>query len=439
MTKGGLSMGHNRYANDWFRLDNAAKIFPAISTRKETNTFRVQVEMTETIEKDLLQIAVDAVLERYPMFKVRLKSGFFWNYLDYNEHPFSVQPLPHQVCGSLNPKDHNGYLFQVYYRNKVIALEMFHSLADGSGAFAFIKTLLYEYLLLKGHRISPDNMILTRDSLPSIEEYEDSNLTYYDPNNHAHVHEDRAFLIKGTPIADGNTGLISGTISTVDLLGVARKNNATVTEYLAALLMYTIYVTQIQYREHLKENQKPVKIFVPVNLRKFFPSKSLRNFSNFVKSGMVMNRSDITFAEMLESTKKQFAFGMTEKELIRKMSENVSFEKNVFLHAAPYFIKKFVLKIGYKVMGLLLNTLSFSNMGKIEFPESMDPFIDNISVSVYSGRYNTLNLGVVSYKDKFKLTFTRSIVETTIEREFFRHFTSMGIHMSIESNYVEEY
>ena len=432
-------MEHKRYANDWFRLDNAAKIFPAISTKKETNMFRVQVELTETIDKDLLQVAVDAVLERFPMFKVRLKSGFFWTYLDYNEQPFFVQPLTHHVCGSLSPKDHNGYLFQLYYRGKLIVLEMFHSLADGTGAFAFIKTLIYEYLVLKGYRITPDNMILTRDSLPSIEEYEDSNLTYYDPNNHEHVQEQRAFLIKGTPIADGNTGLISGTLSTKEMLALARNNNATVTEYLVALLMHTIYVTQIQYREHLKENQKPVKIFVPVNLRKFFPSNSLRNFTNFVKTDMMMNRSDITFAEILELTKKQFAFGLTPKELIRKMSENVSFEKNIFLRATPYFLKKFALRIGYKMLGLLLNTLSFSNLGKIDFPESMEPYIDNIAVAAYSGKYNTLNLGIVTYKDKFKLMFTRSIVETTIEREFFRHFTAQGIHVSVESNYVEEY
>ncbi|MFA6648674.1 MAG: hypothetical protein WCS48_01140, partial [Candidatus Izemoplasmatales bacterium] len=105
----------------------------------------------------------------------------------------------------------------------------------------------------------------------------------------------------------------------------------------------------------------------------------------------------------------------------------------------PYFLKKFVLKIGYNMMGLLLNTLSFSNLGKIDFPESMQPHIDKISVGVYSGRFNTVNFGVVTYKDQFSMTFTRSIVETTIEREFFRHFTSKGIHMTLESNYVEEY
>lgn len=426
-------------SKDWYKLDNAAKIFPAISTKKETNTFRIQIALTEPVDPALLQKAVEAAFQRYPLFKVRLKNGFFWKYLDQNEAPFTVQPLPHQVCGSLLPKEHNGYLFQLYHRGNAVTLEMFHSLADGSGAIMFLKSILYEYLTMTGKKITPDNLILTRDSMPTKAEYEDSQATFYDPKNHAHVKERKAFFIKGTPIPDGNIGLIAGTMSTDKMLSLARSKQATVTEYLSALMMYCIYVTQIQYREHLKENQKPVKIFVPVNLRKHFPSQTLRNFSIFVKSDMVMDRSDINFDEILELVKKQYAAGMAKSELIRKMSENFHFEKNVFLRATPYFLKKYALKIGYAIMGLSLNTLSLSNMGRFEIPASMEPYIDNASCSVYSGKYNTLNVGIMSIGDRFKITFTRSILESTIEREFFRHFTARGIDVVVESNFVEEY
>ena len=130
---------------DWFRLDNAAKIFPVVSNRKETNTFRVQIELKEEVDPILLQSATDATLERFPMFKVRLKSGLFWHYLDYNERPFLIQELPVAVCGNLSPKENNGYLLQVYYRHRLIAIEVFHSLADAGGAFMLLKSLVYEY------------------------------------------------------------------------------------------------------------------------------------------------------------------------------------------------------------------------------------------------------------------------------------------------------
>ncbi len=432
-------MAKEKRYQEWFKLDNSAKIFPEVSNTKETNTFRVQITLKETVDPDLLQTAVDHILIRYPMFKVRLKTGIFWRYFDYNTRPYFIEPLSHKVCGPLSPKENNGYLFKVYYRNNIIALELFHSLTDGGGAYMFLKSIVYEYFLRLGYPVSPDNMILTKDSVPTIEEYEDSHNTYYDPKNKKHVKEKKAFGIKGTPIGDNNIGLISGCVSTKGILDIARNHQATVTEFLSALMMFTIYQVQIKHREHLKYNSKPVKIFVPVNLRGHFPSKTLRNFSNFVKTDMVMNKKEITFDEILTLTKTQFKHGLKKEELIRKMSENVAFEKNILLRITPFHLKKFVMKLGYSLMGLSLNTMSLTNIGRIDFPESMKPYIDNISAAVYSGKFNTLNCAIASFDDKFKITFTRSIVETTIEKEFFRQLGEMGLTVKVESNYVEEY
>ena len=213
----------------------------------------------------------------------------------------------------------------------------------------------------------------------------------------------------------------------------------TVTEYLTSVVMFTIYKTQIQYREHIKSNQKPVKIFVPVNLRKHFPSNTLRNFSNFIKTDMKMNKADISFEEIKALVKEQFAKGIEKDELIRKMSENVAFEKNIFLRITPYFLKNFVLKIGYSMLGIKLNTMSFTNIGRFIVPESMKPYIYDVTAAVYSGKFNTVNCAIITYEDKFKMTFTRSIIETRIEREFFRHLQEEGLDIFIESNYVEDY
>lgn len=154
---------------------------------------------------------------------------------------------------------------------------------------------------------------------------------------------------------------------------------------------------------------------------------------------MVMNRPDITFEDIIAHTKEKFRYGLQKEELIRKMSENVAFEKNIFLKLTPFHLKKYAMKIGYNIMGLSLNTMSLSNIGKVDFPDSMKPYIDNVSAAVYSGKFNTLNVAIVSFEDKFKLSFTRSIIETTIEKEFFRQLTSLGIEVEIESNYVEVY
>jgi NRPS condensation-like uncharacterized protein len=299
--------------------------------------------------------------------------------------------------------------------------------------------LVYEYLKLKGYNVTPDNIIKTKNQRPTKEEYEDANEKYYNPKNRKHKPERRAYRIKGTQLPDYNTGLISGTISSTKMIELARSKGLKMTQYFAALMMYVIHSTQIKYREQLKGNNTPVKIFVPVNLRKHFPSETLRNFSNFVKTDMVMDNPDITLDELFEHAKKQFDEGLTKSELIRKMSENVAFEKNIVLRFMPYVIKKYALKIGYNMLGNKLNTMSLTNIGQIKFPKSMEPYIKDVTAAVNAGYYNAVNCSILSYNDKLKITFTRSIIETTIEKEFFRHFTDLGFDVEIESNYVEEY
>jgi NRPS condensation-like uncharacterized protein len=423
----------------WFRLDNSAKIFPEVSTPRDTNTFRVQVALTEDVEPEILQMAVLGILERYPMFKVRLKHGIFWNFFDRNTKPFEIKKMTHAVCSAISPKENNNYLFRILYRNNLIAIEMFHSLADGGGVVAFLQSLIYEYLKLKGYAVTPDNIIRTKNEKPMSEEYEDANEKYYNSKNRKHVPEVRGYRIKGTPLVENNTGLITGTFSTKAILELARSKGLTMTQYFSALMMYVIYNTQIRYRGHFKSNKLPVKIFVPVNLRKHFPSKTLRNFSNFVKTELVMTSDDITLGELFELVKVQFAKGMTKEELIRKMSENVAFEKNFFLRFLPYYIKHFALKVGYNMLGMKLNTMSLTNIGRIVFPESMEPYIKDVSAIVNAGSYNTVNCAILSYRDELKVAISRSIIETNIEREFFRHFTDLGLKVSIESNYVGEY
>jgi len=423
----------------WFRLDNSGKIFPEVSNDRDTNTFRVQVALSEEVEPEILQLATLGILERYPMFKVRLKHGFFWHYFDHNTKPFEIQKMTDSVCSVIRPKEDNCYLFRILYRNNLIAIEMFHSLADGGGVVMLLQSLVYEYLKLKGYNVTPDNIVKTKDQRPIQEEYEDANLKYYNPKNKKGIPEKNAYKIKGTSLTETHTGLISGTLSTKAILTLCREKGLTMTQYFAALMMFVIYNTQIKYREHMKSNQMPVKIFVPVNLRKHFPSQTLRNFSNFVKTDMVMTKNDITLDELFEHAKVKFSEGMTKEELIRKMSQNVAFEKNIFLKFMPYFVKKYALKIGYNMLGMKLNTMSVTNIGKIVFPESMEPYILDVTAAVNAGSYNIKNCSILSFKDELKITFTRSIIETNIEREFFRHFTEQGLDVKIESNYVEEY
>src|SRR5688572_24452975 len=82
-----------QHTNDfWLRLDNAAKIYPAIKDRELTSVFRVGAELKERIKAKQFLEAIHAIEERFPYYKVKLKAGFFWYYLEPSNMPIAVEP-----------------------------------------------------------------------------------------------------------------------------------------------------------------------------------------------------------------------------------------------------------------------------------------------------------------------------------------------------------
>ncbi len=425
-------------ASKWYRLDNAAKIFPEVYNKIESHTFRVQISLKEEIDPLILQQVVDAVLLRFPMFKVKLRKGFFWSYLEENKKQFSIQKMSHEVNSYMDFKSNNDYLLKIFYHHTTIAIEAFHTLTDGTGLSEFMKSLTYEYLKAQGHLVTPDNIILTSKEQSRNDESEDSSKIYYNKKNKSRLHEHPPFKINGTHTHDYKINLITGIIPTKNVLMLAKSSNVTLTQYITALVMYTIYKTKIQYRNHTNKHQNPIKIGVPVNLRSRFPSQTMRNFVNIVSICADTTGDDMSLDDFLILVKKEFVTKTTHEELSRIMSEYVSYEKKLYIRLVPHFIKSYFMKIGYSRLGSSLFSLSLSNLGSITFPNSMEPYINDVAFMVGASRNNNLNCALVSFDNKLKISFTSNILENNIQREFFRHFTALDIPVEIESNFLEE-
>ncbi|MDY0278284.1 MAG: hypothetical protein RBQ97_09405, partial [Acholeplasma sp.] len=144
----------------WHKLDNAAKVFPAVSKKNRSNVFRFSFYLTNTINPEVLSEAVNYTLMRFEVFNIQLRNGIFWNYFSENKNEFVVEPEPAQVCRFFKFSKNNGYLFKVYYLSNKITLETFHSLTDGSGALHFLKSIVYRYLRLMGHFFDHEGLIL---------------------------------------------------------------------------------------------------------------------------------------------------------------------------------------------------------------------------------------------------------------------------------------
>ncbi|MCX4363855.1 MAG: alcohol acetyltransferase, partial [Clostridia bacterium] len=65
-----------------------------------------------------------------------------------------------------------GYVFRVLYHSHRIAVEVFHSITDGTGNITFLKTLILRYCELCGAEIADVGDLLHYDDDPTPEEVE---------------------------------------------------------------------------------------------------------------------------------------------------------------------------------------------------------------------------------------------------------------------------
>jgi len=62
---------------DWLKLDNAAKIYPAVSSKDAPAVFRLSTTFDKPIRIAALQQAYASVIARCPYFQVYLRRGVF--------------------------------------------------------------------------------------------------------------------------------------------------------------------------------------------------------------------------------------------------------------------------------------------------------------------------------------------------------------------------
>ena len=418
---------------NWMRLDNAAKIYPAAKRRNWTALFRLSVTLTEPVEPDILRRALTRTLGRFPWFAMRIKPGMFWYYLEHNDREPIIEEDVCNPCVRMRFKENNGFSFRVRYYENRIAVEIFHTLADGTGGLCFMKTLAAEYLSIKyGVTIPRDDEILDCDLPPDPEHYEDG-FEHHAGSTTLSRSESDSYRIRGTKEEDAFINIITGIIPAEDLLSRAKAKNATITEYITAALIFAIDRIQRRNKPY-SNNLKPVKICVPVNLRRFFPSRTLRNFSSYVNPGIEPKYGIYSFDEILSVVQHRMGLEITQKTLLAKFSTNMKVERNPVLRVVPLFMKNAAMKAVFLMTGDRLTSTCFSNLGVQRLPPEMAQYVKRLDFILGPLAVNPVACAGGTYDGMFYINFTRTIREPEVEREFFRFLVKQGIRVKVESN-----
>ena len=173
---------------------------------------------------------------------------------------------------------------------------------------------------------------------------------------------------------------------------------------------------------------------MPVDLRRTFKSKTLRNFSLCLRVVIDPNLGEYSFEELLKQVRFQLHLANDPKVLNAMITANLGLEKNAFLKFMPLGIKNLGVYISFLITGEQTTSALLSNLGPVKLPDDMVPFVEKLMIMPGPGIRNGARSAVVTFEDTLVITFANCFKERDIEREFFTRLVKSGVRVKIEGN-----
>lgn len=414
----------------WDKLDNTANLFPVIASESRSNVWRISVSLTENVDPVLLQEALNRILPWFTLFRMRLRKGVFWYYFEENRKPVPHVVQEHSFPGAYIDRSRNHhYMFRVTYYHRRINLEVFHALTDGYGGIQFLKELLYQYLRLK----YPDILKTEQDKLSSglHLNQEDSYVSNFKKGHEKVYKSEKAVQIEGEKLPKGEVGIVHGYLPIFSLKQAAKRHNVTINQYLVGVYTYAIYQGYLRGRT----TKQPISTCVPVNLRPYYNSYTMKNFFAMVSAVFQPERENYTLDEVIQIVKDSLQEQITPQHLEHIMSYNVSNEKNLILRTVPLWVKNIAMRSVYNTTARA-NSSTITNIGNIQLREPYQKYVEHFYCTISMSKGQNIKGGIVSYNGTLTVTFSSILEDLAVQSCFFRTLAEEGIMVAIESNGV---
>ncbi len=418
-----------RPAMQWYPLDDAAKIYPLSMKQNAMAVFRLSVYLKEAVVPEILQIALTFTVKRFPSFATTIKKGFFWHYLDAAKRRYAVEPETDIPCRPLNIAASGSQSFRVLYFESRISVEFFHVLTDGTGGMVFLKTLTAEYLRLLGASIPPESGVYDRNDTPDERETENGFALAESAEKSAGFLDKPAVQMSGRLSHIKPCKILHFHFSAAELKATARQHNATITAFILAQM----FVAQ---KGATDEHDGEISVQVPVNMRKFYPSETLRNFALYC--GVRLSLREITDLDaILPAVSGQLA-KKTSKSVMNEMM-NATLRMVHSLRWVPMIVKRPAASIVYGFLGDKIFSNTLSNLGVVALPREMTPYVDHFDFVLGTAKSNRASCTLVTFGDVATFTISKLTADPSFEERLYRQFAESGLKPRVEGSELYEY
>lgn len=416
----------------WYKLDNAALMYPMVSRGESPAVFRMAVQLKEPVNPVVLQYALNDVYPRFPTICGTVVWGWFWPYVDKPASPIVVKKQT-KVPGRPIAVDARRSQIRVNYFGNQIAVEFFHSATDGTGGIIFLNSLLKCYFARLGIDCERVNCCDHRDK-PTIDEVRDNFATIAVRKNPPPVPPViKAKAIKGTVMKNGKYMTYRGICSAKQLHEVAKSHNATVTEFLGAVELFAL--NKLVQTTGL-DDKRPLRVLIPVNLRKLYNVDTLRNFTSYIFY-QYNGQSDLD--ELIADIQQQAKEQMTDDYFRGMVSFNYNSGNHPLLKPVPLPIKRMVVSAVVNGRGEgVVNSSCLSNVGVVKAPKEFEDLIVRYEFTMGKPYRNTNCFSVATFNDVCVISIMSKYEEHDCEREFFSMLADLGVDVAIESDIWED-
>lgn len=413
----------------WHKLDNTANIFPAVANKRMTNVFRITAVLAQPVEPGLLQQALEETLPYFAAFNVRLRHGLFWHYFETNLATPHVHEEEDPPCRYLDPVETNRFLFRLLYFDCRVHLETFHVLSDGTGAARFLRAVCYRYVQLRyPQRFTPEQLAIPY-GVENAANTEDGYMKNYVPGKGRTFKEPTAFHIRAVRRETPGMLVTTALLPVAQMKELCHSAGASVGEYLTAAAAFSIY------EEYTCGNgaKQPISIFVPVNLRRFFPSDTSTNFFSNISICLPLRGPNATFDDVLDAVHTQFSQKCTKEAFAEKLSFTARGENSIFARIAPLPLKAGILRIIFEHSSNG-STLAFSNLGPVEIDPLFRQDFAGFRLLMTPVSKEPCKITAISCGDTVAITLSTILDDNAFARNIIRRLAAQGANVVVESS-----